>query len=162
MNADSPIHMINTGIEYFLIIILLLGAFALESLRDAQANAYNNKVEHQAIINNQLEFGEYDTGSNLNDKSECVPGNHIIETIRKYKDGSIRVYVDIDKNGNSIYMDESAISNTPYEFSVAHLTEIIVPEAYYHPFLIYGSDLMDDKDSSGSEITGISFFQYVP
>ncbi len=162
MNADSPIHMINTGIEYFLIVILLLGVFSLESLRDAQANAYNDKVEHQAIINKQLEFGEYDTGFNLQDKSECVPGNHVIETIRKYKDGSIRVFVDKDKNNNSIYMDESAISFHPYEFSVAHLTEVIDPEAYYHPFLIYSSDLMSNRDSSGSEITGISFFKYVP
>lgn len=162
MNTDSPMHLINTGIEYFLVVILLLGLFSLASLRDVQANAYNTKVEHQAIINDLLEFGEYNTGTDLRDITECVPGNHVIEAIRKYRDGSIRIYVDKDKNDTGIYMDEAAVSLNPYEFSVARLTEIIDPLTYYHPFLIYGSDMMTNMNSTGDEVTGISFFKYVP
>lgn len=162
MNTDSHIHLINTGIEYFLIIIFLVGLFSLKSLREALADAYNNKAEYQALINNQLEFGGYNTGSDLQDISECVPGNRVIEAIRQYKDGSLRIYVDKDKNNNSIYMDESAISLNPYEFSAAHSTEIIDPETYYHPFLIYGTDPMTAVNSSGTEVIGISFFKYEP
>lgn len=162
MNTDTQINMFNTGIEYLLIVVLLVGMISVSSLRDAQANAYNSKEEHQSLINNQLEFGAYNTGSNLQDKSECVLGNRVIEAIRKYKDGSMRVYVDSDMNNNSIYMDEFAVSLNPYGYSVAHLTEIIDPETYYHPFLIYGSDQMENMSSSGSEVTGISFFKYVP
>lgn len=162
MYTDTPIHLIKTGIEYFLIIILLLGINSLVSLRNAQANAYNGQKEYQARINNQLEFGQYNKVSELEDRSEGLLGYHVIETIRKYKEGSVRVYVDKDKNNNSIYMDEAAMTFNPYEFSVAHLTQIIDPETYYHPYLIYDSDRMDDKNSLGIEVTGISFFQYVP
>lgn len=162
MNTDSAIKLINAAIEYFLIVIFLLALFSLGSIRNSQAEAYNRKEVYQSTIKNQLEYGGYNTGSNLKDKTECVLGNHVIETIRKYKNSSIRVYVDKDKNGNSIYMDESAVSLNPYLFSVAYLTEIIDPDTYYHPFLIYDNDAMTNIHSSGSEITGISFFKYVP
>ena len=162
MNTDTQISMFNTGIEYLLIVVLLVGIMSVSSLRDSLANAYNTKEEHQAIINNQLEFGAYNTGFDLQDKEECVLGNRVIEAIRKYKDGSIRVYVDKDMNDNSIYMDELTVSLNPYGYSVAYLTEIIDPETYYHPFLIYDSDQMDNINSSGSEVTGISFFKYIP
>jgi len=162
MNADSPIYLVNTAIEYLLIVVFMVGAISLVSLRDKQANAYNTKVEYQSTVSRQLEFGEYNTGSDISNKSECVPGNHVIETIRRYNDGSIRIYVDADKTNSSIYMDDSAVSMNPFDFSTTHLTDIIDPEAYYHPFLIYDTDEMTNQNSTGSEITGISFIKYVP
>lgn len=159
MNSEPITHLVNTAIECLLIVSFIAGAMIFINIRDDQANAYNTQIELQESVNKQMEFEGYNTGSDISNISECVRGNHVIETIRKYKDGSIRVYVDQTANG-SINMTAAELELNPYLFSVAYLTDAISPSDYYHPFLIYDSDDMTNTNSYGTEVTGISFFKH--
>lgn len=159
MNADSAIHMINMAIEYLLIVIFIGAIMRFVIMRNNYAQAYNDKVVLQEAVDNQLRYEGYSTGTDIGNKAECVLGNHVIEAIRQYSNGELRVYVDKDAFGNNIYMDRDTLRLTPYAFSVAALVDKIEATDYYHPFLVYDTREMDDF-TVGSQVTGITFMKY--
>lgn len=159
MNIDSATHMINTAIEYLLVVIFIGAIMEFVVLRNNYAQAYNEKVVLQEAVDNQLKYGGYNTGTDTSNKDECILGNHVIEVIRQYTNGEIRVYVDKDALGSEIYMDADTLKQTPYTYSVSALVDRIEATDYYHPFLVYDTKDMTDF-TVGDEVTGITFVKY--
>ena len=174
MNIESALHMINMAVEYILVALVILVCIRFIGIRNSYASALNDKSALQKEVNNNLEYREYNTGTNQNDPSEYVPGSSVVAAIRKYKDGRINICVYnscvTDSSGNiisfgdrDVALDKDTAISKSYEYTVSHLqkdgAEIIKSTDYYHPYLVYDNDSKDMNkfDSKGIEVTGIIF-----
>ena len=110
-------------------------------------------------------------------KSECLYADDVIEAIRKYKDGSIEIFVDKPNSSNTpFYLTKTIAEQDPEYCSMAALTTLlggIDSTGLYHPYLFYNGDDMKkmietdtidqinfySSHTSGT-VTGIGFIRY--
>ena len=158
MNSDSAIHLMSIGLEYLMIAVFIVVVYNFIVLRDDYANALNDKTILQENVDTRLEFSGYDNHGQTSDRSKLITGARLMEVIRLYRDGHIRIYINKDKNNNPITFDSDVAIYDPLRYSVAYLSNQIDSTSFYTSYLVYDTHVMTAVDNvGGDEITGISF-----
>lgn len=170
---DSPIDVIKLGIEYTLLAIFLMFVVRVLCLRDDYAKALNQKDIIEMSAKETLEFSEFNTGKDQTNKEETVPADEVLACIRKYRDGSVTIYIDhmngASMNGKSQIYDSSVSTSddpeTNKKYKQSQLIKDLRMTDYYHPYLVYDNMDVTNKASynqTGDTVTGIAFLYYQP
>lgn len=173
MTRETLEEMITIGIEFLTVAIFLVFVVNFIGIKKDFADVKNVKIVTAHNIRQYREFGKYETGftpnkEDTNYKSECLYADDVVEAIRKYRDGSIEIYVDKPNNsGIPVHLTRKDAEQNPSHYSMEELMSTakgIDLKALFHPYLIYnGSDVKDtsfyNNNSSGT-VTGVAFIRY--
>ena len=166
MDGSSIIDTIKIGLEYILLAIFLMLAVRVIYIRNDCSNAMNMKTVMENTTKENLEFSEYQTGNNQNDKTQTLTADEVVACIRNYRDGSIVIYVD-DIGGKAYTFDKSVAQNADLSarkrYTQKWLSNNMSMKKNYHPYLIYDNQDVKNKsvyNKKGNSVTGIAFIMY--
>ena len=169
MHTESTIDAIKLGVEYIMIVIFIGLAIKVLALRNDYANSLNEQEISEANLKETLEFSMYNTGIDQNNRDEWMTGDEVVACFRKYRNGSVQVYLDKAKDGSSLLLNSQTFQNKSIlngrevnTFSLEYLLTAIDMSSFYHPYLVYDDEDITNPDSyqhSGASVSGITFMK---
>lgn len=162
MLAENSVDIIKIALEYILLAVFLVFVLKFIGLRNSYAQAMNQQYDLQTKTQLRLEFEKYNTGTNQSDLREALTADMVLEAIRRYRDGSICIYVDKMQDGSELYVDALNAESMKNKLTVTALTNNLdMIHARYHPYLVYDNQNMKGPyGEKGVDIKGIAFLRY--